>query len=151
MNINSDHKLQEIIVLMEVLKILRDEKSRIARKQIYENYLDTTMKNKKTKFPKKIQVHINKIKGDFDEIGFLIEYGYLKEVPFFDLYSDVICRIWKVLENDIQNERLKRQSKKKNLRNSEVFLQFFEKLANRAQKYRVNKGLPEPRIIDLRN
>ena len=109
---NSNKKLIETIVLMEVLKILRDEKSREARKAIYEDYLDSISQHKKPFRNQKIQKFVDKIKGDFDEIGFLMEHKFLDSNPFMELYSDVICRMWDILQDGIKIERKRRKTTK---------------------------------------
>jgi len=146
---NSNKKLIETIVLMEVLKILRDEKSREARKVIYEDYLDSISQHKKPFRNQKIQKFVDKIKGDFDEIGFLMEHKFLDSNPFMDLYSDVICRMWEILQDDIKIERKRRKTSSESSKNDE-FLQFFEKLSISAQKYRKKNRLPKPTVVDLR-
>ncbi len=146
---NSNKKLIETFVLMEVLKILRDEKSRKARKAIYENYLDSISQHKKPFRNKQIQKFIDKIEGDFDEIGFLMEHGFLNSNPFMELYSDVICRMWEILQDGIEIERKQRKVVNKRSKNDE-FLQFFEKLSINAQKYRKKNRLPKPTVVDLR-
>ena len=147
---NSNKKLIETIVLMEVLKILRDEKSREARKAIYEDYLDSISQHKKPFRNQKIQKFVDKIKGDFDEIGFLMEHEFLDSNPFMELYSDVICRMWEILQDDIKIERKRRKTSSKSSKNDE-FLQFFEKLSISAQKYRKKNRLAKPTIVDLRH
>lgn len=129
--------------------MLRDVKSREARKAIYEDYLDSLSQQKKPFQTKKIQKFVDQIKGDFDEIGFLMDNGLLSPNPFFELYSDVICRLWEILQDDVKIERIKRKSTN-SLQKNDEFLQFFEKLALKAQKYRKKNGLVKPTITDLR-
>ena len=148
---NLNNNFINTIVLMEVLKILRNDENRKSRRIIYETYLDSVNKNNIIIFQQEnIRKYVDKINGDFDEIGFLMESGYLNELPFFELYSDVICRLWKILNQYIQEERVRRQSLQKNNHNTEKFLHFFEKLVLRAKKYRKKNGLHEPTITDLR-
>jgi len=148
---NMKNNFNDAFVLMEVLKILRDEQNRESRKIIYETYLDSSDKHNPMIFSsQKIRQYVEKINGDFDEIGFLIEFGYLKELPFFHLYSDVICRLWDILNPYIFAERKYRKNINSDHQTSDDFLQFFEKLAKRALSYRKNLGLPEPKVVDLR-
>lgn len=144
--------IKEVITLLEVLKILRNENNRKARKIIYHIYLkfDNKFFLKVTQKPN-IRNYIDLVKGDFDEIGFLMSIGLLKKEPFFDLYSDTVRRSWIALKQSIVHERKHRRIKTKSKGDSEQFMKYFEYLANQAKKYRNSKHLPEPEIIDLTN
>ncbi len=147
MNSNTHAEFDKTLVLIETLRILRNDENRKSRKFIYEYYLDNKKNNQNSSFAlDDIQNHIIKVQGDFDEIGFLMEYGYLDEFPFFELYSDVVCRMWDILKKSVKKERNLRSKDP----NSKDFLQFFEKLAKRALKYRKTRGLPKPTVTDLR-
>ena len=135
----------QTIVFLEILRILRNEKNRVARKKIYEAYIDKKLGN--SKLDKTIQSFAEKLIGDFDEIGFLVEEYDLNKI-LFRLYSDTIRRLWIALEYNIQTEKIKR---KKNDPAAEKFGSFFSKLAVDAKKYRDKNNLKEPGFTDLRN
>ncbi|WP_232203003.1 MULTISPECIES: hypothetical protein [Nitrosopumilus] len=136
----------QTIALLEVLRILRHNESRFARKKIYESYLDRKFENLESLDLETIH-YVEKLNGDFDEIGFLVEEFQIKE-QLFPLYSDTIRRIWIILENYLQKEQNKRSKKDPA---SKQFSYYFTNLAQEAKKYRDKNNLPEPGITDLRN
>ena len=136
----------QTIVFLEILRILRNEKNRIARKKIYEAYIDKKLENNGL-LDNKTQLYIEKLYGDFDEIGFLIEEFDIKD-KLFGLYSDSIRRVWIALQNHIKKEKNERE---KNDPSSEQFGYYFTRLANEAKKYRDKKNLKEPGFTDIRN
>ena len=135
----------QTIVFLQILQILRNDKNKIARKKIYELYIDNKLNN--TFLDDEIILLIEQINGDFDEIGFLVEEYDLNKI-LFRLYSDTIRRLWIALEHNIQTEKIKR---KKNDPAAEKFGSFFSKLAFEAKKYRDKNNLKEPGFTDLRN
>ena len=134
----------QTIVFLEILRILRNEKNRIARKKIYEAYIDKKLEN--LKLNKTTRSFVEKLIGDFDEIGFLVEEFDLKD-DLFLLYSDTIRRIWIALQYTIKKEQNERN---KNDLTSEQFSYYFTQLATEAKKYRERKNLQEPGFTDLR-
>ena len=134
----------QTIVFLEILRILRNEKNRIARKKIYEAYVDKKLGN--TKLDKITRSCVDKLIGDFDEIGFLVEEFNLKDNLFL-LYSDTIRRVWVALQYTIKKEQNERN---KNDLTSEQFSYYFIQLATEAKKYRERKHLQEPGFTDLR-
>jgi hypothetical protein len=70
----------QTIVFLEILQILRNEKNRIARKKIYEAYLDKKLGN--SKLDETTRSFVETLIGDFDEIGFLVEEFNLKDNLF---------------------------------------------------------------------
>ena len=134
----------QTIVFLEILRILRNEKNRIARKKIYEAYVDKKLGN--TKLDKITRSCVDKLIGDFDEIGFLVEEFNLKDNLFL-LYSDTIRRVWVALQYTIKKEQNERN---KNDLTSEQFSYYFIQLATEAKKYRERKNLQEPGFTDLR-
>ena len=134
----------QTIVFLEILRILRNEKNRIARKKIYEAYIDKKLGN--LKLNKTTRSFVEKLIGDFDEIGFLVEEFNLKDNLFL-LYSDTIRRIWVALQYTIKKEQNERN---KNDLTSEQFSYYFTQLATEAKKYRERKNLQEPGFTDLR-
>ena len=134
----------QTIVFLEILRILRNEKNRIARKKIYEAYIDKKLGN--LKLDKTTRSFVEKLIGDFDEIGFLVEEFNLKDNLFL-LYSDTIRRIWIALQYTIKKEQNERN---KNDLTSEQFSYYFTQLATEAKKYRERKNLQEPGFTDLR-
>ena len=135
----------QTIVFLQILKILRNNKNKIARKKIYELYIDNKLNN--TFLDDETILLIEQINGDFDEIGFLVEEYDLNKI-LFRLYSDTIRRLWIALEHNIQTEKIKR---KKNDPAAEKFGSFFSQLAFEAKKYRDKNNLKEPGFTDLRN
>jgi hypothetical protein len=135
----------QTIVFLQILQILRNDKNKIARKKIYELYIDNKLNN--TFLDDETILLIEQINGDFDEIGFLVEEYDLNKI-LFRLYSDTIRRLWIALEHNIQTEKIKR---KKNDPVAEKFGSFFSQLAFEAKKYRDKNNLKEPGFTDLRN
>jgi len=136
----------QTIVFLEVLQILRDEKNRIARKKVYETYIDKIFDNIKST-DKENRIFVEKLFGDFDEIGYLVEEFEIKD-KLFVLYSDTIRRVWIAIQNDIkkeQNERTKKDPA------SVKFGYYFTRLASEAKKYREKNNLKEPGFTDLRH
>ena len=134
----------QTIVFLEILRILRNEKNRVARKKIYEAYIDKKLGN--SKLDKTIQSFAEKLIGDFDETGFLVEEFNL-ENNLFLLYSDTIRRVWIALQYIIKKEQNERN---KNDLTSEQFSYYFIQLATKAKNYREKKNLQEPGFTDLR-
>ena len=136
----------QTIIFIEVLNILRNNKNIVARKKIYEAYMDKQLDNYQS-LDNQTQLFVEKLYGDFDEIGFLVEEFDIKD-KLFGLYSDTIRRVWIALQNNIEQEKNKR---KKNDPSSEQFGYYFSQLANEAKKYRDKNNLKEPGFTDFRN
>lgn len=134
----------QTIVFLEILQILRNNENIIARKKIYEAYIDKKL-NKP--LDKKLSSFIEKLNGDFDEIGFLVEEFNIQD-KLFPLYSDTIRRVWIALKNNIETEKHEREKKDPC---SEQFGNYFKQLASNAKKYRDKKNLKEPGFTDLRH
>ena len=134
----------QTIVLIEILKILRSNENKIARKKIYELFMDKKIDDINP-LDKQTILLIEKLYGDFDEIGFLVEEFKIKEI-LFKLYSDTIRRIWIALRINIENEKIKRQ---KNDPAAITFGYYFNQLAHEAKKYREKNNLKEPGFTDL--
>ena len=79
----------QTIVFLQILQILRNDKNKIARKKIYELYIDNKLNN--TFLDDETILLIEQINGYFDEIGFLVEEYDLNKI-LFRLYSDTIRR-----------------------------------------------------------
>ncbi len=135
----------QTIVLIEILKILRNEKNVLARKKIYESYIDEKLNNLKS-LNAETRSYVEKVSGDFDEIGFLVEEFNIKN-NVFALYSDTIRRIWIALQSNIEKEQKER---KKNDPTNKQFCYYFIQLALEAKKYRDKNHLVEPGFTDLR-
>ncbi len=142
---NNELSNSQTLVFLEILQILRTETNKIARKKIYEFYIDEKLNNKKLLNSKK-RSFVEKLNGDFDEIGFLVEEFNLQE-KLFPLYSDTIRRVWIALQNDIKKEQNER---KKQDPNYIQFGYYFTQLSNNAKKYRDKNNLKEPGFTDLR-
>ena len=134
----------QTIVLIEILKILRSNENKIARKKIYELFMDKKIDDINS-LDKQTILFIEKLYGDFDEIGFLVEEFKIQEI-LFKLYSDTIRRVWIALRNNIENEKIKRQ---KNDPAAITFGYYFNQLAHEAKKYREKNNLKEPGFTDL--
>ena len=135
----------QTIVLIEILKILRSNENKIARKKIYELFMDKKL-NDVNSLDVQTILFIEKVNGDFDEIGFLVEEFKIQEI-LFKLYSDTIRRVWIALRNNVENEKIKRQ---KNDPAAIAFGYYFNQLAYEAKKYRDKNNLKEPGFTDLR-
>ena len=135
----------QTIVLIEILKILRSNENKIARKKIYELFMDKKL-NDVNSLDVQTILFIEKVNGDFDEIGFLVKEFKIKET-LFKLYSDTIRRVWIALRSNIENEKIKRQ---KNDPAAITFGYYFNQLAYEAKKYRDKNNLKEPGFTDLR-
>ena len=135
----------QTIVLIEILKILRSNENKIARKKIYELFMDKKL-NDVNSLDVQTILFIEKVNGDFDEIGFLVKEFKIKET-LFKLYSDTIRRVWIALRNNVENEKIKRQ---KNDPAAIAFGYYFNQLAYEAKKYRDKNNLKEPGFTDLR-
>ena len=135
----------QTMVLSEILKILRNDEYKIARKKIYELFMEKKIDDINS-LDKQTILFIEKLNGDFDEIGFLVEEFKIKEI-LFKLYSDTIRRIWIALRINIENEKIKRQ---KNDPAAIAFGYYFNQLAYEAKKYRDKNNLKEPGFTDLR-
>ena len=134
----------QTIVLIEILKILRSNENKIARKKIYELFMDKKL-NDVNSLDVQTILFIEKVNGDFDEIGFLVKEFKIKET-LFKLYSDTIRRVWIALRSNIENEKIKRQ---KNDPAAITFGYYFNQLAHEAKKYREKNNLKEPGFTDL--
>ncbi len=140
------------LIFLDILKLLRTKQSRLARKIIYHAYIDYKFNNKLQVFnDEQIKMNADLLKGDFDEIGFLIEFNYINKFHFFSLYSDVVRRVWISLEEEIKKERNLRKNTNLNSNKTDIFLEYFEKLADYAKNFRDQKGLSEPLFTDYRN
>jgi hypothetical protein len=135
----------QTIVFLEILQILRNNENIIARKKIYEAYIDKKLN--KEPLDKKLRSFIEKLNGDFDEIGFLVEEFNIQD-KLFPLYSDTIRRVWIALKNNIETEKHEREKKDPC---GEQFGNYFKQLASNAKKYRDKKNLKEPGFTDLRH
>lgn len=133
----------QTIVLLEIFQILRNEQNRLARKNIYELYMKKKLGARSRN--KQVRLYIEKLNGDFDEIGFLAETFDVKDM-LFALYSDTIRRVWLALHNDIQREQ---NARKINDPEGKNFGYFFTNLALEAKKYRDKRNLKEPGFTDL--
>jgi hypothetical protein len=133
----------QTVVLLEIFQILRNEQNRLARKNIYELYMKKKLGARSRN--KQVRLYIEKLNGDFDEIGFLAETFDVKDM-LFALYSDTIRRVWLALQNDIQREQ---NARKINDPEGKNFGYFFTNLALEAKKYRDKRNLKEPGFTDL--
>lgn len=133
----------QTIVLLEIFQILRNEQNRLARKTIYELHMRKKLGARSPN--KEVRSYIEKLNGDFDEIGFLAETFDVKDM-LFALYSDTIRRVWLALQNDIKREQTARKINDPEGKN---FGYNFANLALEAKKYRDKRNLKEPGFTDL--
>lgn len=134
----------QMMAFLEILRILRNEKNIIARKKIYEAHIDKKLDIKK--IDNDTRIFIEKLHGDFDEIGFLVKEFDIGD-KLFALYSDTIRRVWICMQTIIQHEKNERKKHDP----SSSFGNHFEHLAFAAKQYRNKNNLPEPGFTDLRN
>jgi hypothetical protein len=128
--------------LVEVFKLLNDEKHRVARRVVYSfhkgredcvgrlSLLDLGFTEETPK------IHIIKeyqaiVRNDFNQIGSLITNNLLPEEAFMDTYWYTILRCWMALERDINEER--------NIRGHPGYMKNFEELSRSADRYRCKK------------
>tara|TARA_B110000495_G_C22583300_1_gene350217 strand:- start:4 stop:435 length:432 start_codon:yes stop_codon:yes gene_type:complete len=142
-----EEKITQVIVLLEIFRILRNKENRNGRRKIYEIFIDYTRTGNSYLFISNKKI-IDKIQGDFDEIGFLFQKYIIDENLFFEIYSDTVRRIWISLRQQVKQERVKRL---KNDSSGSKFLVYFEKLASNAKDYRDKMNLSEPGFTDFRN
>jgi|TARA_B110000914_G_scaffold116508_1_gene101846 hypothetical protein len=142
-----EEKINQVIVLLEIFRILRTKENRNGRKKLYEIFIDYTKTKNSNLFISNKKI-IDQIQGDFDEIGFLFQKYILDENLFFEIYSDTVRRIWISLRQQIKEERNKRLE---NDPSGSKFLLYFEKLAIDAKDYRDKMNLSEPGFTDFRN
>ncbi|MBI3622781.1 hypothetical protein HY212_01705 [Candidatus Pacearchaeota archaeon] len=123
-----------------------------ARKTVYESYIDYQKNNDLSIYlDPTLRKQAEIVKADFDVIGLLYEYGYLNKNAFFDLYSDTTRRCWIALEDQIKSERKERRSNENGIeKTGDHFMNFFERLAKHAKKYRDQQNLDEPSFTDFR-
>lgn len=136
----------QTIVFLEILKILRNNENIIARKKIYEAYIDNKL-NTDEPLNNQIRSFVERLYGDFDEIGYLTEEFEIKD-KLFALYSDTIRRVWIAMQNDIKKEQNERKKKDPSC---VKFGYYFTQLASDAKKYREKNNLKEPGFTDLRH
>ena len=142
-----EEKINQVIVLLEIFRILRTKENRNGRKKLYEIFIDYTKTKNSNLFISNRKI-VDQIQGDFDEIGFLFQKYILDENLFFEIYSDTVRRIWISLRQQIKEERNKRLE---NDPSGSKFLLYFEKLAIDAKDYRDKMNLSEPGFTDFRN
>ena len=142
-----EEKIIQTIVLLEIFRILRNEENRNGRRKVYEIFIDYSRTGNYNLFISNKKI-IDKIQGEFDEIGFLFQKYIIDENLFFEIYSDTVRRIWISLRQQIKQERVKRL---KNDSSGSEFLLYFEKLASNAKDYRDKMNLSEPGFTDFRN
>ena len=142
-----EEKINQVIVLLEIFRILRTKENRNGRKKLYEIFIDYTKTKNSNLFMSNKKI-IDQIQGDFDEIGFLFQKYILDENLFFEIYSDTVRRIWISLRLPIEQEQNKRLE---NDPSGSKFLLYFEKLAIDAKDYRDKMNLSEPGFTDFRN
>ena len=136
----------QTIIFLEILQILRNNENIMARKKIYEAYIDKKLDNYES-LDNQTRLSAEKLYGDFDEIGFLVEEFDIKD-KLFGLYSDTIRRVWIALQNNVKKEKNERE---KNDPSSKQYGYYFTQLADEAKKYRDKNNLKEPGFTDLRH
>ena len=67
-----EEKIIQTIVLLEIFRILRNEENRNGRRKVYEIFIDYSRTGNYNLFISNKKI-IDKIQGDFDEIGFLFQ------------------------------------------------------------------------------
>jgi hypothetical protein len=127
--------------MLEIDARLNSEESRLARRNTYGAYtLYKSTKDIGSFTDPRFRQSIGTVRGDFDIAGALIVQGLLPEEGLLDIYWNSIIRCWKAQRNYVLHQRERR--------NDPHYAQYFEELANRAEKYRVRKfpkeESPEP-------
>lgn len=138
-------KQNELGMLLEIGRMLNDENSIRARKEIYEAFLN----NSDLRTPS-LRPYVERMRSEYSHVAYLIAKGYLKEDLFFDMFSGSLVRSWMALENDIKKERIERSDIKDGKEiPEEYFMKNFEDLVVRAREYRKKKGFGELTIRKL--
>jgi hypothetical protein len=135
--------------LVEVFKLLNDEKHRAARQVVYQFHEEgkaSVQDHPLPRFPNETQetVFIREcqaiVRNDFNQIGSLIENSkFVPTKEFIDTYWYIVCRCWIALKTGIDKERLKRGN---------FYMKDFENLYGESNKLRGEKR-PEVKLESM--
>ena len=151
--VRSQKKQNQFNNLLKVFELLNKEDRRKARKEIYRAYLNfqNKYKNKKdkpddllndrdVKDRESLQHNIEIIRADFDQIGSMSENKLFSDNAYFASAWDPTLRCWECLELHIQKQR--------RIRKAPYYMTYFERLAKKAEKYRIKKKYPKITFFD---
>lgn len=125
--------------ILEAMKIFNDDQNAKNRDSIYEQYRNETLYNSEGDIPTELdKFYVASVRGMFDNMGKLVDEGYVNKEQFLSMYCGSIIRMYKVLKRHVEYERKKRKSKH--------FAVYFEKIYDESRKYWKNKfpDTPEP-------
>jgi len=139
-----ERKQLQFALLLEVFRLLTSEEQQKARKAIFDMYwsvyprgIENAAEKGKMIFKHgtPIKDNIRKVTSAFEQAGVLVIKELLSPELFFDMYAGMVCRVWYVLEEDIENDRKK---------NDEI-CKWFKELYAKAVGYYKEKNLEPPR------
>lgn len=91
--------------MLQVFQYMSDDSILQAKTNVSISYWDLKDQNKKAIFQGSVEQDANKIKTAFDKTGILYELGLLDKESLLKVYDGNIVRTWKLLEEDILNDR----------------------------------------------
>ena len=101
-------KQVSLTALMDVFNLLHNETHRKARHVVYKYHRDIL--DGKSRIEEEIDQEMATVRSDFDMIATFIRNGLLSKDVFLDAYWDTTLVCWNALEDNIKNERAKRQN-----------------------------------------
>jgi len=120
---------------LEVFKLLNDESHRRARRTVYRHH--RARLDGKDLDQEEVSEALAMVRSDFDMIGTFIRNHLLSKDVFLDGYWDTTILCWNALEENIREERQKRQNSH--------YMANFEYLAAQAQEYK-EKYMPKESV-----
>ncbi len=124
----------QLSTLLEVFRLLTSEEQQKARKAIFDMYwsvypngIENTEEKGKMIFGHgtPIKNDIRKVASGFEQVAVLVINDILSQKLFFDMYAGMVCRVWYVLEEDMENDR----------KNNSDICKWFKKLYEMTTEY----------------
>ncbi len=116
--------LNFITAMLEVFKLLNDERHRNARREVFKMKVLNVSKDG---LPADYEDNAALVRADFDQIGGLVKSGLVPKELFMLSYADTTLRVWSALKDNLMEEREKRKQP--------AFQELFEWLYVEAQKW----------------
>jgi hypothetical protein len=126
--------------LMEVFKILNEDDHRKARRTTYKVFKEYESGILDAFSKKGVEGEIAKVRADMDQMGTLVHHNLIPRKVFLEAYWNTILVCWKALENNIEQERIRRQYP--------TYMKYFQELKDQARRY-WKKYHTEVRHIDV--
>ncbi len=120
----AQERLNLMTAMLEVFKLLNDERHRNARREVFRQKVLNTSKEA---LPADYEDNAAMVRADFDQIGALVKSGVVPKELFMQSYADTTLRVWMALKDNLMEEREKR--------NQPAFEELFEWLYEEAQKW----------------